>query len=122
MTLFGSEAALLDGFVAAVRGLDPDVMLGFEVQQGSLGFLVDRALALERPAPLLRELSRTPEARGPRVEAPCMACPPAALRATGRAPPSSAAARQGGPAHRGDYPTRPQSPGVLWLPGTARPG
>lgn len=63
VTSFDSEAALLDGFVQAVRALDPDIILGFEVQQGSVGFLVDRALALERPLPLLRELSRTPEAR-----------------------------------------------------------
>ncbi len=67
VTLFDSEAALLDGFVAAVHALDPDIVLGFEVQQGSLGFLVDRAATLERPLPLLRELSRTPEVPVPRT-------------------------------------------------------
>ena len=66
VSTFDSEGALLDGFVAAVRALDPDIILGYEVQQGSIGFLVERAAALERPAPLLRELSRTPGTPGPK--------------------------------------------------------
>ena len=61
MEAFESENALLDAFVEAVRALDPDILVGFEVQQGSLGFLVDRASTLERPDPLLRQLSRTPQ-------------------------------------------------------------
>ena len=56
-----SEGALLDGLVAALRALDPDILVGFEVQQGSLGYLSDRAAALARPEPLLRQLSRTPQ-------------------------------------------------------------
>ncbi|BDA47990.1 probable DNA polymerase zeta catalytic subunit [Coccomyxa sp. Obi] len=57
----GSEEALLDAVVAAVRALDPDILVGYEVQQGSLGYLNDRATALQRSEPLLRQLSRTPQ-------------------------------------------------------------
>ena len=54
---------MLEAFVGAVRALDPDILLGWEVQQGSLGYLVDRAALLELP--LLRAASRTPEASHP---------------------------------------------------------
>ena len=57
----GSEDALLDAVVGAVRALDPDILVGYEVQQGSLGYLNDRATALQRSEPLLRQLSRTPQ-------------------------------------------------------------
>ena len=63
MEAFESENAMLDAFVEAVRALDPDILVGFEIQQGSLGYLVDRASTLERPDPLLRQLSRTPQVR-----------------------------------------------------------
>ena len=56
---FGSEADLLTGFSEAVLALDPDIIVGWEVQQGSIGYLVDRAAILEMP--LLRAMSRTPE-------------------------------------------------------------
>lgn len=61
MEVHGSEEALLDALVGAVRALDPDILVGFEVQQGSLGYLNDRATALVRSEPLLRQLSRTPQ-------------------------------------------------------------
>ena len=61
MEVYGSEEALLDALVGAVRALDPDILVGFEVQQGSLGYLNDRATALVRSEPLLRQLSRTPQ-------------------------------------------------------------
>ena len=67
----GSEGALLDALVAAVRALDPDVLVGFEVQQGSLGYLSDRAATLARPEPLLRQLSRTPQVPMASPRAPC---------------------------------------------------
>lgn len=54
-----TEEAMLDALVEAVRALDPDILLGWEVQQGSLGYLVDRAAVSERP--LLQQLSRTPK-------------------------------------------------------------
>ena len=43
----------------AVQALDPDIILGFEVQKGSLGFLADRAATIEMS--LLKLVSRTPE-------------------------------------------------------------
>lgn len=63
MEVVGSEEALLGAFVEAVRALDPDILVGFEVQQGSLGYLVDRASTLQLTEPLLRQLSRTPQVR-----------------------------------------------------------
>ena len=51
---------MLDAFAEALRTLDPDIIVGFEVQKGSLGYLVDRAATLERTS-LLREVSRIPE-------------------------------------------------------------
>ncbi|KAK9829480.1 hypothetical protein WJX72_006119 [[Myrmecia] bisecta] len=39
--------------------LDPDIVLGFEVQKGSLGYLADRAATMDKP--LLRQISRLPE-------------------------------------------------------------
>jgi DNA polymerase zeta len=61
MEAFPSEEALLSAFVEAVRSLDPDILVGFEVQQSSLGFLVERASTLQLAEPLLRQLSRTPQ-------------------------------------------------------------
>lgn len=55
-----TEELLLDAFTEALRSLDPDIIVGFEVQKGSLGYLADRAAALERTS-LLREVSRVPE-------------------------------------------------------------
>lgn len=57
--MFKSEQALLEGFVDAVQALDPDIVLGFEVQKGSLGYLADRAASME--IGLLKLVSRTPE-------------------------------------------------------------
>ena len=54
-----TEEALMDGLVGAVGALDPDIILGWEVQQGSLGYLVDRAALSDRS--LLQQLSRTPK-------------------------------------------------------------
>jgi DNA polymerase zeta len=54
-----TEAALLNAFVNAVQALDPDIIVGFEVQKGSLGYLCDRANTLERS--ILRLISRSPE-------------------------------------------------------------
>lgn len=58
--MHATEELLLDAFTEALRSLDPDIIVGFEVQKGSLGYLADRAAALERTS-LLREVSRVPE-------------------------------------------------------------
>lgn len=59
MEAFASEQELMEAFITAVIALDPDIMLGWEIQQQSLGYIVDRAALLE--IPLLRRVSRTPE-------------------------------------------------------------
>ena len=53
---FDDERALFRGFIALTLALDPDVLVGFEVQGESLGFLVDRAKELGHD--LVREISR----------------------------------------------------------------
>lgn len=63
MELYGTEQALVEAFVLAVRHLDPDILVGFEVQQGSLGYLVDRCANLD--IPLLRAISRAPDVSCP---------------------------------------------------------
>lgn len=57
--VFQSEKALLEAFIDATQALDPDIILGFEVQKGSLGYLADRAATMDLP--LLKLVSRTPE-------------------------------------------------------------
>jgi DNA polymerase zeta len=58
---YASEQAMLQGFCAVVQGLDPDVIVGWDLQQGSLGYLADRGAQLGFN--LLRAASRTPEVR-----------------------------------------------------------
>ena len=55
---FPSESALLAGFVRLVQDLDPDVMMGWEMQKAALGYLVERAQYLGRKPSLQEELSR----------------------------------------------------------------
>lgn len=55
---FREEAALLEAFMQAVVDLDPDVVVGYDLQKESLGFLAERAQALD--VNLLRRISRTP--------------------------------------------------------------
>ena len=63
---FDTEAALYAAFVHSVVEADPDVIVGFEIQGGSLGYLNDRHHHLLQGVPedqrekLLRQLSRTP--------------------------------------------------------------
>ena len=58
---FPSELALLDAVVVAIRSLDPDILMGFEVQKDSVGYLSDRAAAVYERPHFLREVSRLPE-------------------------------------------------------------
>jgi DNA polymerase elongation subunit (family B) len=62
LQFYASELALLQGFSAVVQALDPDVLVGWDMQQGSLGYLADRGLQLGFN--VLRSASRTPEVRG----------------------------------------------------------
>ena len=66
---FASEYDMVLGFGLAVRRLDPDILVGYEVQRASLGLLFERALRMPRPEgaaelSLAQLLSRTP-ARAP---------------------------------------------------------
>jgi len=47
-----------------MQELDPDILLGWDVQMSSLGYLQDRAVQLGEREPLLRRLSRTPDLAG----------------------------------------------------------
>ena len=60
------EAALFDVFITLVKAMDPDIMLGYDVHSGSLGYLEQRHAVLQAGkdrrtvVPLLRAVSRTP--------------------------------------------------------------
>jgi DNA polymerase elongation subunit (family B) len=58
---YSSELSLLQGFCAVVQALDPDVIVGWDIQQGSLGYVADRGLQLGFN--VLRSASKTPEVR-----------------------------------------------------------
>ncbi|PKA58464.1 DNA polymerase delta catalytic subunit [Apostasia shenzhenica] len=55
---FTEEKLLLQQFVWIITSLDPDILMGWEIQGGSLGYLAERALHLGLN--LLRKISRTP--------------------------------------------------------------
>jgi hypothetical protein len=57
--VFPDERQLLGGFCEAVRRLDADVIVTWDVQRGGLGYLAERAAGMG--INLLREASRTPE-------------------------------------------------------------
>lgn len=61
MEYFNSEDELLNAFVAAIQSLDPDIMLGFEVQQASLGYMAERAAIAYERNNFLAEISRLPD-------------------------------------------------------------
>ncbi len=54
------EPTLLRAVAAALSSLDPDILLGWDVQRGSLGYLAERGAALGLAPPLLRAAGRTP--------------------------------------------------------------
>ena len=56
-----SEHELLVATAAAIRRLDPDFLVGYEVQRSSIGYLIDRAKMLNPPVPFLQLISRAPE-------------------------------------------------------------
>lgn len=41
--VFHEEKYLFDHFIKIVCSLDPDVLMGWDIQSGSLGFLAERA-------------------------------------------------------------------------------
>ncbi|KAH9622617.1 hypothetical protein KSS87_013140 [Heliosperma pusillum] len=52
------EIELLDQFIKLVRSIDPDILMGWDVQGGSLGFLAERATCIG--VSLISRISRTP--------------------------------------------------------------
>lgn len=56
--IFPEERHVLEYFIDMMSSLDPDVLIGWEVQRGSLGFLAERASYLG--ISLLKRISRTP--------------------------------------------------------------
>ena len=60
--LFCSELAMIEAFAAAIVSLDPDVIVGWEVQRSSIGYLAERSSVLNFN--LLRRMSRTPDVQG----------------------------------------------------------
>ncbi|XP_078160009.1 recovery protein 3 isoform X2 [Carex rostrata] len=56
--IFPEERHVLEHFIDIMSSLDPDVLIGWEVQRGTLGFLAERASYLG--ISLLKRISRTP--------------------------------------------------------------
>lgn len=48
---FESETNLLDALAAHVRQEDPDVLVGYETQQSSIGYILERCMAITHPFP-----------------------------------------------------------------------
>ncbi|XP_022100801.1 uncharacterized protein LOC110984687 isoform X2 [Acanthaster planci] len=59
VTSVASETDLLDEILAIVRTHDPDILVGYEIQQHSWGFLLERAAFLDMD--LCTKISRLPE-------------------------------------------------------------
>jgi hypothetical protein len=59
--IFSDEVQLIEGFCEALRQLDPDILVGWDVQKGGLGYLAERGALLGLN--VLRAASRTPEVR-----------------------------------------------------------
>ncbi|VDN33708.1 unnamed protein product [Gongylonema pulchrum] len=57
-TYVESEAELLDAFVSIINKYDPDIVVGYNTQRYSWGYLVERALVIGRN--VLSEISRYP--------------------------------------------------------------
>eukprot|EP01124_Arcella_intermedia_P010063 TRINITY_DN16619_c0_g1_i3.p1 TRINITY_DN16619_c0_g1~~TRINITY_DN16619_c0_g1_i3.p1 ORF type:complete len:168 (-),score=22.78 TRINITY_DN16619_c0_g1_i3:359-817(-) len=58
VTLFPDENALFSGLVKLLNEFDVDIIMGFETQKASLGYILERGLKCNRN--LHAEISRTP--------------------------------------------------------------
>ncbi|XP_010243556.1 PREDICTED: DNA polymerase zeta catalytic subunit [Nelumbo nucifera] len=58
VVVVSEEKPMFDHFVQIICSLDPDILMGWEIQGGSLGFLAERAAHLG--VTLLNSISRTP--------------------------------------------------------------
>jgi DNA polymerase elongation subunit (family B) len=90
-----SEIELLTAFVQLVRDEDPDIVAGFEVQQSSLGYLVERAAVLG--VDLCEELARMPSDEYERARLEAQAQREAELEAGQKQKLAEGGAGRGGP-------------------------
>lgn len=58
INVFPEEKDVLNNLISAICSIDPDILVGWEIQLGSLGFLAERAAYLG--IGLLKRISRTP--------------------------------------------------------------
>jgi DNA polymerase I len=65
--LAGSETGILDGFVAKVEEIDPDVITGYNIGGYDFPLLIERAQALGRPELLLGRNRTAPKEAGERL-------------------------------------------------------
>ena len=62
-----TETEVFKKIIEIVRWIDPDILVGYEIQKSSLGYLIERALALKpNPIDMLQELSRVPSEKASR--------------------------------------------------------
>src|SRR5690606_33960293 len=54
------EADLFASFIALVMKVDPEFILGYEVQKGSIGYMIERGKILNPPVDVTEAISRTP--------------------------------------------------------------
>lgn len=47
-SFFNNEIELLKGFIQLIRTYDPDIIIGYEIQMQSLGFIIERANFLSK--------------------------------------------------------------------------
>jgi DNA polymerase elongation subunit (family B) len=90
-----SEIEMLTEFVRLVRDEDPDIVAGFEVQQTSLGYLVERAAVLG--VDLCEELARMPSDEYERARLEAQAQREAELEAGQKQKLADGGAGRGGP-------------------------
>ena len=64
VTMVDGEVSLVRAVGAAVQSLDPDILLAWDINRASFGFLIERANVLGIEPPLLRTLGRTPGVEG----------------------------------------------------------
>ncbi len=60
-----SEKDLFSLFESSIRFLDPDILVGFEIQKDSLGYLADRSISIFENNSFLSDLSRVPTEKRP---------------------------------------------------------
>jgi DNA polymerase family B, exonuclease domain len=60
------ERALFRALITLIREIDPDIIVGYEIQRASLGYLIERGRELKPEIDLLQSLSRVPQEEAPR--------------------------------------------------------